>query len=97
MKESGFCGVSDKINLVLEDIQPNLRSALINVGKGQISTPIHTREGLIVVCVLDRNVQSIKEPTSDDIKSQKSNEKLNMFSEQELSNLRKKADIKIFI
>ena len=50
---------------------------------------------MFVFCVLDRKEEKIPEPTLDDIRNQKINEKFSIFSDKELSELKKRADIKL--
>jgi hypothetical protein len=45
--------------------------------------------------MLDRKTQKIPEPTREDIIERKINERLSVFADREMQDLRKKADIKI--
>jgi hypothetical protein len=62
---------------------------------GSIGTPIVTPNGIVMVCMLERRTQQIPEPTANDIKAQKTNERLSVFADREIQDLKKKSEIQI--
>jgi peptidyl-prolyl cis-trans isomerase SurA len=92
-KESGILIVSDPMLAVLESMQPQFRNTVANVSVNGFSKPIIIEGGILVLCVLDKKATALKEPSREDIKCQKTNEKLSLFAERELQDLRKKAVI----
>jgi parvulin-like peptidyl-prolyl isomerase len=94
-KSSGICGVSDQVTMVLEEVQPQFRAVLTLLQAGGIGYPIATPNGLVVICMLNRNTQTIPDPTSEDIRERKINERLSVFGDREIHDLYKRADIKI--
>ncbi|GHU11819.1 chaperone SurA [Alphaproteobacteria bacterium] len=93
-KESGIMGVSDESHSTLEAMQPQFKSLLSSIPQNGFSKPILVDAGILVVCVMNKKVTTLKEPSRDEIKRQKINEKLTIFSERELQDLRKKAVIR---
>jgi peptidyl-prolyl cis-trans isomerase SurA len=94
-KDSGLCGISDPVILTLEEMQPQFRSMLSSLQTGDIGSPITTPNGIIVVCLLDRKTQKIPEPTANDVKLQKINERLSIFADREIQDLKKKSEIQV--
>ena len=95
-QESGFMAVSDSNEAILESIEPSYRDILIGIPAGGISNPIRTENGLIFFCVLNRQSEKIKAPTEDDIRTQKINERFEVFSERELRELKQSGDITLY-
>jgi peptidyl-prolyl cis-trans isomerase SurA len=94
-KEASILIVSDQMPAVLESMQPQFRNAIANVSVNGFSNPIMIEGGILVLCVLDKKTTTLKEPSREDVKCQKTNEKLSLFAERELQDLRKKAVIVI--
>jgi peptidyl-prolyl cis-trans isomerase SurA len=95
VKNSGFCAISPPSTVALEDVQPEFRAALAPLSTGSIGNPITTPHSIVVICMLDRKIEKIPEPTSNDIMAQKTNERLSVFADRELQDLHKKSTIKI--
>ncbi|MDR1551711.1 MAG: peptidylprolyl isomerase [Holosporaceae bacterium] len=91
--DSGFCMIAPPQSTTLEDIAPNIRTMLENIDAGGISNPIMMPGGILTLCVLDKKVNKIPEPTREEILAQKRNEKLSVFADRDLRNLKNKADI----
>lgn len=87
------CFVSDPMSGVLEAMNPEIRGALERCGTNGLSRVVSNGQALFVFCVLSRREEKIPEPTLNDIRNQKINEKFGIFSDKELSELKKKADI----
>ncbi len=87
------CFVSDPMSGVLEAMNPEIRGALEHCGINGLSRVISNGQALFVFCVLNRREEKIPEPTLNDIRNQKINEKFSIFSDKELSELKKKADV----
>jgi parvulin-like peptidyl-prolyl isomerase len=96
VRESGMCAVSEPTTIALESMQPQFRSIVMPLQSGQMSDPIMAPGAVVVFCLLNKKTREIPEPTADDIKIQKMNERLAVFSDRELRDLRKKADIKTY-
>jgi peptidyl-prolyl cis-trans isomerase SurA len=94
-RESGICAVTDPLEMVLEETQPQFRSMLATLPAGSVGNPMVMPNGVIAICMLDRKTQKIPEPTREDIRAEKINERLSVFADRELQDLRKKADIKM--
>jgi peptidyl-prolyl cis-trans isomerase SurA len=94
-RESGICAVTDPVEMVLEETQPQHRSMLAMLSAGSIGNPMAMPNGVIAICMLDRKTQKIPEPTREDIRAEKINERLSVFADREVQDLRKKADIKV--
>jgi peptidyl-prolyl cis-trans isomerase SurA len=94
-KDSGFCRVADPITTILEGMSPQFREMFAKIPIGMSSDPIITPNGIVVICVLDKQTHRIKEPTIEDLKTQKTSERLSVFAERELQDLKKKSYIKI--
>ncbi|MBO4405909.1 MAG: peptidylprolyl isomerase [Alphaproteobacteria bacterium] len=87
------CFVSDPMSGVLEAMNPEIRGALGRCRVNGLSRVISNGQALFVFCVLSKKEEKIPEPTLNDIRDQKINEKFSIFSDKELSELKKKADI----
>jgi peptidyl-prolyl cis-trans isomerase SurA len=94
-KDSNFCGISDPITITLEEMQPQFRSMVASLQSGGIGNPFTTQNGIVIICMLDRKTQEIPEPTPNDIRTQKTNERLSVFADREIQDFRRKSDIKI--
>ncbi|MDR3151746.1 MAG: peptidylprolyl isomerase [Holosporaceae bacterium] len=94
-KESEVAAVSDQMSTVLEGMDPRFRNVLSNVPANGFSRPIRTENGILIICVMDKQVSSLHEPSRSDIKIQKMNEKLAVLAEAEIQGLKKKAVIRI--
>lgn len=94
-KESGFIGVSETTSGTLENMHPQFRKILSKVPSGGMSVPIITDTCLTVVCILDKKIHTIKEPTREEIKMQKINERLSLLASREIQELIRKACIKV--
>jgi peptidyl-prolyl cis-trans isomerase SurA len=92
--DSGICAISEPTTMALEGMQPQFRSLISTLQAGQTSEPIAAPGAVVVFCLLDRKTREIPEPSAGDIRVQKMNERLAVFSDRELRDLRKKADIK---
>lgn len=92
-RESGIMGISDEVSGTLESMIPEYRSVVAHVPAGEISNPIITDKGIILVCILDKQTKVMKTPTAEEIRIQKTNERLGALSERELRGLIKKASI----
>ena len=89
------CFVSAPISGVLETMNPEVRSAVEHCPVNGLSGVISNSQAFFVFCILDRKEEKIPDPTLDDIRNQKINEKFGIFSDKELSELKKRADIKL--
>ena len=89
------CFVSDPLSGILEAMAPEVRKAVEHCPVNGLSRVVSNEQALFVFCVLDRKEEKIPEPTLDDIRNQKINEKFSIFSDKELSELKKRADIKL--
>lgn len=89
------CFVSDPLSGILEAMAPEVRKAVEHCPVNGLSRIVSNEQALFVFCVLDRREEKIPEPTLDDIRNQKINEKFSIFSDKELSELKKRADIKL--
>ncbi|MCR4555445.1 MAG: peptidylprolyl isomerase [Alphaproteobacteria bacterium] len=89
------CFVSDPLTGILEAMAPEVRKAVEHCPVNGLSRVVSNEQALFVFCVLDRREEKIPEPTLDDIRNQKINEKFSIFSDKELSELKKRADIKL--
>jgi len=89
------CFVSASISGVLEAMNPEVRSAVEHCPVNGLSGVISNSQAFFVFCILDRKEEKIPDPTLDDIRNQKINEKFGIFSDKELSELKKRADIKL--
>ena len=89
------CFVSDPMSGVLEAMSPEVRGAVERCPVNGLSRIVSNDQALFVFCVLDRREEKIPEPTLNDIRNQKINEKFGIFSDKELSELKKRADIKL--
>jgi peptidyl-prolyl cis-trans isomerase SurA len=94
-KESEVAAISDPMAAVLEGMEPKFRNILSHVPANGFSRPIRTENGILIICIMDKQVSSLHEPSRSDIKSQKMNEKLTVLAEAEMQNLKKKAVIRI--
>lgn len=89
------CFVSESASAVLESMPPKIRAAVKHCSVDGLSDVISNEQAFFVFCVLDRREEKIPEPTLEDIRNQKINEKFSVFSDKELSELKKRADIKL--
>ena len=89
------CFVSDPMSGILEAMNPEVRGAVEHCPVNGLSRVVSNEQALFVFCVLDRREEKIPEPTLSDIRNQKINEKFSIFSDKELSELKKRADIKL--
>jgi len=89
------CFVSEPLSGVLEAMNPDVRKVVEHCPVNGLSRVISNEQALFVFCVLDRKKEKIPEPTLNDIRNQKINEKFSIFSDKELSELKKRADIKL--
>jgi peptidyl-prolyl cis-trans isomerase SurA len=94
-KEAQFCAISEPVSTTLETILPQFRTIITSIPAGGISNPIVMPNGITIICVLDRKIQKIQEPTFNDIKTQKANERLSVFADREARDMQNKSDIKI--
>lgn len=89
------CFVSEPISGVLEAMSPEVRLAVEHCSVNGLSRIVSNGQAFFVFCVLDRKKEKIPDPTLDDIRNQKINERFGIFSDKELSELKKRADIKL--
>lgn len=89
------CFVSESASAILESMPPKIRAAVKHCSVNGLSDVISNEQAFFVFCVLDRREERIPEPTLEDIRNQKINEKFSIFSDKELSELKKRADIKL--
>jgi peptidyl-prolyl cis-trans isomerase SurA len=94
-KESGFCGVSNAVTTTLDSMAQDFRKVISKISTDMTSEPIITPVGIAVVCLLDKQIHQVKEPSRDDLKIQKMNERLSVFADRESQDFKKKAYIKI--
>ncbi|MDR2766388.1 MAG: peptidyl-prolyl cis-trans isomerase SurA [Holosporaceae bacterium] len=94
-KDSGICALSEPLSMAVENMQPQFRPIVGGIPMGGFGPPMVTPDGIVVICVLDRKVHHIKDPTAEEVRAQKVGERLSVFAEQELQNLRKKAVVTI--
>ncbi|MDR2067460.1 MAG: peptidyl-prolyl cis-trans isomerase SurA [Holosporaceae bacterium] len=94
-KDSGFCEISEPVAVVLESMQPQFRAMLSGIAAGCIGTPIPTPQGIVTICMLDKQTRQIKDPSPDDLKIQKMSERLSVFADRELQYLKKKSYMRI--
>lgn len=95
VKETGFIGVSDPTSGVLETMQPKFKQAIAKVPIGGISEAVVFDAGILVICLLDKKNNTVKEPTEDDIKSQKIDDRMNSAARNELNYLKRKSYISL--
>ena len=72
---------------------PEYRSVVARIPAGGIGDPIITDKGIVLVCLLEKETKVMKTPTAEEIRIQKTNERLSALSERELRGLVKKASI----
>lgn len=89
------CLVSDPLSGVVEDMAPEVRKAVEHCPVNGLSRVVSNERAFFVFCVLDRREEKVPEPTLDDIRNQKINEKFSIFSDKEFFELKKWADIEI--
>ncbi len=89
------CFVSDPVSGILEGMTHEVRGALKNCRANSLSRIISNDRAFFVFCILNRREEKIPEPTINDIRNQKINERFGVFSDKELYELKKKADIKL--
>ena len=95
-KKTGFIGVADDISSsVLEALQQPFRNIMEKLPVGGISDPIVMDGGVIVFCVADKKVNTMKTFTEDDIRMQKTEEQLGAAARNELDSLKRKAYISV--
>jgi peptidyl-prolyl cis-trans isomerase SurA len=92
-QESGFCAVSPPVQAILEEISPEIRPLVANLSAGGISNPCKMPNGIVMFGILDRKTNEIPLPTAEKVLRQKQNERLSVFSDQEVQDLKKIADI----
>lgn len=92
-QDSGIMGVSDEASGTLESMIPEYRSVVARIPSGGIGEPIITDKGIVLVCLLEKETKVVKTPTAEEIRIQKTNERLGALSERELRGLIKKASI----
>jgi peptidyl-prolyl cis-trans isomerase SurA len=96
-KNSGFMGVSESISVPLgERLIPAMQNMLRKLKAGEMSEPIVSPRGIIVLCVLEKKNKTLEEPTIEEIRNRKTGEMFNIFSVREEQNLKDRATIKIF-
>lgn len=89
------CFVSDPVESVLEAMTPDVRDAVKYCKSNGLSSIISNDKAFFVFCILGRAEEKIPEPSAEVIKNQKINERFGIFSDKELYELKKKADIKL--
>jgi peptidyl-prolyl cis-trans isomerase SurA len=94
-KDSGFMAVSDPMWGTIESMQPKFQPIFANIQLGGSSNPIVSDAGIVIICLLDKKIGVINEPTADEIKTQKISERLGVFSARELQDLKQKAYIHV--
>ena len=87
------CYVSEPIVATLELMHPDIREKLSKCKQGQVSDIISDKQALFVFCVLKKDIKKIPDPTISDIRNQKINERLSIFSSREIQELQEKAHI----
>lgn len=92
-RESGIMGISDEASGTLESMIPEYRSVVARIPAGGVGDPIITDKGIVLVCLLEKETKVMKTPTAEEIRIQKTNERLSALSERELRGLIKKASI----
>ena len=92
-KASGVMAVSESTKAILESINPSFRKILANVPAGGVSSPVKTESGLVFFCMFKKQTEKVKEPTEEDIRNRKMGEKLEIFAEREIQNLKKIGEI----
>jgi peptidyl-prolyl cis-trans isomerase SurA len=90
-KESGVVAISEPSAVALESMNPKFRSVLASVSSNGFTKPIRMENGIFIICVLDRQTNSVPEPSRNDIKAHKINERLSVLADAEMQSLRKKA------
>jgi hypothetical protein len=94
-RESEVAAISDTMPAVLEGMDPQFRNILTNVSANRFSKPIRMENGILIICVMGRQVSSLPDPSRGDVKIQKMNEKLTVLAEAEMQSLKKKSVIRI--
>ncbi|MDR2646252.1 MAG: peptidylprolyl isomerase [Holosporaceae bacterium] len=94
-RESEICAITDPVEIVLEEAQPQFRPMLAALPARSVGNPMAMPNGVVAICMLDRKTQKIPEPTREEIRAEKVNERLSVFADREVQDLRKKADIKM--
>ncbi len=87
------CYVSEPIVATLELMRPDIREKLSKCEQGQVSDIISDKQALFVFCVLKKDIKKIPDPTISDIRNQKINERLGIFSSREIQELQERAHI----
>lgn len=93
-KASGICVISDPTDITSDDILPSFRPLLTSLQSGGVSRPLWTPDGVVVVCMLDRRDETVKEPTREEIREHKRSERLYLHSEHEIQEQMRRADIR---
>lgn len=83
--------VSEANPIVQESLPKELENILKKVKVNSLSEPVMTPNGVIVFCVLARSKNNISLPSKDDLKMQKFNERLEIFADRELQDIKKRA------
>jgi peptidyl-prolyl cis-trans isomerase SurA len=94
-RESGLMVVSDPVGGIVESMRSDVRKTVEKIAVGGISDPLVTQDGIITICLLRKKTNTVKEPTAEELKMQKINERLSFIAARELLDLRKKADLNI--
>lgn len=83
--------VSQPNAIVLESSPKELENILRKVEVNSLSEPVMTPNGVIVFCVLSKSKNNISLPSKNDLKMQKFNERLEIFADRELQDIKKRA------
>lgn len=91
----GRAFVSEPEAAALDELNPKFLKLVENLNAGDISGIYAMNGAVFVICMLDRKVQKIKDPTDEDFENKKIEEKMSSLSERDLQYLRKIAVIEI--
>ena len=77
--------------IAIKDLPANLRHAVIDLAAGDVSEPIVTKTGVLLLMVCDREEKALELPTRQQIQSRLSFNKLNLLGRRYLRDLRRSA------
>lgn len=95
-KASGLCAISPLVDVVLDQVDFDVRKVLAATPAGRASEPVRTPQSVSIFCVKEKQTHERKLPTSDEVRNVLRDDKLNKHGEAELQNERKRSEIKIF-
>lgn len=89
------CYVSEPVNAVQDTLPQPIRTVISSLSAGSTSSIQKTPDALFLICVLNKKVQKIPEPTEEEISEQQFGERMAVLADKELQEARRKAEITI--